>query len=82
MIDHKVFWSAREGRSIVDQGFFQGMQPTDDNCRPGSNEQAVDITILFGQLETKTQFYWDLDDLTNVYCRQSPCNELITNISY
>lgn len=64
MIDHLVLWSAREVSSFVDQGFFQGLQPIDNDCWPGTNENAVDVSIAFGQLRAETQYccYWGLSD--------------------
>lgn len=53
MINHEVLWSAREIRSFVDQGFFQRLQPIDDDRRPGTNEKAEDVTIALGQLGTQ-----------------------------
>lgn len=50
MSDHCFLWSARELSCFVDQGFFNGLRSIDDNYRPDAKEEAVDITVAFGQL--------------------------------
>ena len=55
MINQHALWSASEVSSFVDQSFFQGLLPIDEDHRPGTEENAVYVTIALGQLGTETQ---------------------------
>ncbi len=67
MIAYWILYSAREVSCFVDQGFFYGLYPMEDNYRLGTNEKAVDITIAFCQLgrENKVDYnYCGTNDWT------------------
>ena len=55
MIDHEVLRSAWEVDSFVDQSFLHGLEPVDHHPRPGAYEDAVDVSIVFGQLQRERE---------------------------